>query len=118
MLSDNQKIGVLLTGLGSLFLLFGVLLFFDRALLAMGNVSGRLRAVCGAATAHARAFDSHRTAAVQILFLLGITLTIGPYKTLLFFKQRRRLVRMTSPGADVCCGRVFAFAVLLARSLV
>jgi hypothetical protein len=32
------EIGVLLVGVGVLFLLFGMMLFFDRALLAIGNV--------------------------------------------------------------------------------
>ncbi|KAI9802950.1 MAG: hypothetical protein M1825_002181 [Sarcosagium campestre] len=41
----------------------GVMLFFDRAMLAMGN----------------------------ILFVLGLTLIIGPQKTLLFFSRRQKL---------------------------
>jgi hypothetical protein len=32
------EIGVALTGLGALFLFLGMLFFFDRGLLAMGNV--------------------------------------------------------------------------------
>ncbi len=35
----SAEIGVGLTGLGFLFLMLGVLFFFDRGLLAMGNVS-------------------------------------------------------------------------------
>jgi hypothetical protein len=35
---SRSEIGVLLTGVGLLFLLFGMMLFFDRALLAIGDV--------------------------------------------------------------------------------
>eukprot|EP01089_Gocevia_fonbrunei_P001011 TRINITY_DN10969_c0_g1_i3.p1 TRINITY_DN10969_c0_g1~~TRINITY_DN10969_c0_g1_i3.p1 ORF type:complete len:115 (+),score=5.11 TRINITY_DN10969_c0_g1_i3:121-465(+) len=62
-LSDNQKIGILLTGFGLFFTVFGVLLFFDRGLLAIGN----------------------------LLFLLGVTLVIGPRKTYTFFFQMRKI---------------------------
>jgi hypothetical protein len=53
-LSDNQskfekevsnsfaEIGVLLTGIGLLFLFLGVVLFFDRGLLTIGDVSDDL----------------------------------------------------------------------------
>ncbi|KAF2457714.1 Got1-like family protein [Lineolata rhizophorae] len=62
-LSDTQKIGVAFCSGGGFFLLGGVMMFFDRAMLAMGN----------------------------ILFLLGLTLIIGPQKTLLFFARRQKL---------------------------
>eukprot|EP01087_Luapelamoeba_hula_P023799 TRINITY_DN882_c0_g1_i1.p1 TRINITY_DN882_c0_g1~~TRINITY_DN882_c0_g1_i1.p1 ORF type:complete len:145 (+),score=21.82 TRINITY_DN882_c0_g1_i1:219-653(+) len=61
--NDNQKIGILLTTFGVFFTLFGVLLFFDRGLLAIGN----------------------------LLFLAGITMVIGLRKTGAFFFQRRKL---------------------------
>ncbi|KAI9681505.1 MAG: Golgi Transport [Caeruleum heppii] len=48
---------------GGFFLIAGVILLFDRAMLAMGN----------------------------ILFILGLTLIIGPQKTLLFFARRQKL---------------------------
>jgi hypothetical protein len=35
--SDNAKIGILLVSLGLLFLSFGVLLFFDAGLMAIGE---------------------------------------------------------------------------------
>ncbi|KAK2067750.1 hypothetical protein P8C59_001461 [Phyllachora maydis] len=61
-LSDSQKIGVAFCSGGGFFLIGGVLLFFDRAMLAMGN----------------------------ILFLIGLTIIIGPAKTLVFFARRQK----------------------------
>jgi hypothetical protein len=40
----HTEIGVLLSGVGALFIMFGVMLFFDRALLALGNVRRGRRA--------------------------------------------------------------------------
>ncbi|KAJ9621296.1 Golgi Transport [Taxawa tesnikishii (nom. ined.)] len=62
-LSDSQKIGVAFCSGGGFFLIGGVLLFFDRAMLAMGN----------------------------ILFLFGISLLLGPQRTFLFFARRQKL---------------------------
>ncbi|CZT51054.1 probable protein GOT1 [Rhynchosporium secalis] len=62
-LSDSQKIGVAFCSGGGFFLIAGVFMFFDRAMLAMGN----------------------------ILFLLGLTIIIGPQKTALFFARRQKL---------------------------
>ncbi|KZF21215.1 Got1 family protein [Xylona heveae TC161] len=62
-LSDMQKIGVAFCSGGMFFLTGGVIMFFDRAMLAMGN----------------------------ILFLLGLTLIIGPQKTLYFFMRQQKL---------------------------
>ncbi|KAL5335089.1 vesicle transport protein [Aspergillus crustosus] len=62
-MTDNQKIGVIFCSGGGLFLVGGVLMFFDRSLLAMGN----------------------------ILFLIGLTLIIGFEKTLAFFSRRQKL---------------------------
>ncbi|KAI0396277.1 Got1-like family protein [Xylariaceae sp. FL0594] len=61
-LSDNQKIGVVFCSGGGFFLIGGVMLFFDRAMLAMGN----------------------------ILFLIGLTIIIGPQKTLVFFARKQK----------------------------
>ncbi|KAI9179064.1 hypothetical protein H9P43_005726 [Blastocladiella emersonii ATCC 22665] len=58
-----MKIGVGLTAFGSLFLLLGVLLFFDGGLLAIGN----------------------------ILFLGGVTMLIGLSKTVAFFARKNKL---------------------------
>ncbi|KAH9971072.1 putative GOT1-membrane protein required for ER to Golgi transport [Lactifluus volemus] len=62
-LTDMQKIGVGLTSFGALFMLLGVMLFFDGALLALGN----------------------------ILFLGGLFLIIGPQKTFYFFARKNKL---------------------------
>ncbi|CEH19177.1 got1-domain-containing protein [Ceraceosorus bombacis] len=62
-LTDQQKIGAALVSFGSLFLVLGILLFFDAALLALGNV----------------------------LFTAGITLLIGPQKTFYFFARKQKL---------------------------
>jgi len=61
-LSDMQKIGVAFCSGGGLFLFGGVLMFFDRAMLAMGN----------------------------ILFIIGLTLIIGMQKTFVFFARRQK----------------------------
>ncbi|KAB5540511.1 Got1/Sft2-like family-domain-containing protein [Coniochaeta sp. 2T2.1] len=61
-LSDSQKIGVAFCSGGGFFLIGGVLLFFDRAMLAMGNT----------------------------LFLIGLTVIIGPAKTMLFFARKNK----------------------------
>ena len=47
---------------GGFFFLLGLILFFDRALLAMGN----------------------------ILFLVGITLLLGPQRTFVFFARKQK----------------------------
>ncbi|EON64614.1 hypothetical protein W97_03847 [Coniosporium apollinis CBS 100218] len=61
-LTDMQKIGIACCSGGGFFFIGGVILFFDRAMLAMGN----------------------------ILFLLGLTLIIGLQKTALFFARRQK----------------------------
>ncbi|UZJ52198.1 hypothetical protein CBS101457_001518 [Exobasidium rhododendri] len=62
-LTDQQKIGAALVSFGVLFLFLGIILFFDAALLALGNV----------------------------LFTSGITLLIGPQKTFYFFARKEKL---------------------------
>ncbi|KAN0116400.1 Got1 domain containing protein [Russula decolorans] len=62
-LTDMQKIGVGLTSFGALFMMLGIMLFFDGALLALGN----------------------------ILFLGGLFLIIGPQKTFYFFSRKNKL---------------------------
>ncbi|KAI5275286.1 Got1-domain-containing protein [Aureobasidium subglaciale] len=62
-LSDSQKIGVVFCSGGGFFLIGGVIMFFDRSMLAMGN----------------------------ILFLAGITLLLGVQRTFLFFARRQKI---------------------------
>lgn len=62
-LTDSQKIGMGLTGFGVFFLFFGMILFFDKALLAIGN----------------------------ILFVVGLAFVIGLERTFRFFFQRHKL---------------------------
>lgn len=62
-LTDSQKIGMGLTGFGVFFLFFGMILFFDKALLAIGN----------------------------ILFVAGLSFVIGLERTFRFFFQRHKM---------------------------
>ncbi|XP_013403133.1 vesicle transport protein GOT1B [Lingula anatina] len=61
--TDFQKIGVGLAGFGVAFLFLGVLFFFDKGLLAIGN----------------------------ILFISGLAFVIGLERTVRFFFQRHKL---------------------------
>ena len=63
LVSDNTKLGTGLLFLGCIFLFLGCLFMFDAGLLALGD----------------------------ILFLTGLTLTIGPARTLRFFSRKDRL---------------------------
>lgn len=58
----RAEIGVAFCSGGGFFFVFGLILFFDRALLAMGN----------------------------ILFLIGITLLLGPQRTFVFFARKNK----------------------------
>ncbi|KAL6263174.1 hypothetical protein P5V15_005976 [Pogonomyrmex californicus] len=61
--TDTQKIGVGLAAFGISFLFLGILLLFDKGLLAIGN----------------------------LLFISGLACVIGPWRTLNFFFQRHKL---------------------------
>lgn len=60
--TDVRKIGIGLTAFGLAFSVMGVALFFDKGLLAMGNV----------------------------LYLAGVMMIIGPTRSVRFFFQRRK----------------------------
>jgi len=62
-ISDFQKIGVGLAGFGITFLFLGMILFFDKGLLAIGN----------------------------ILFICGLAFVIGLERTFRFFFQQHKL---------------------------
>ncbi|XP_050521987.1 vesicle transport protein GOT1B isoform X1 [Daktulosphaira vitifoliae] len=62
-ITDLQKIGVGLAGFGITFLFLGMLLLFDKGLLAIGN----------------------------ILFIVGLSCVIGVTRTLKFFFQRHKI---------------------------
>ncbi|KAL6500039.1 Golgi Transport [Orobanche gracilis] len=59
-MNDRKKIGLGLTGFGVFFSIFGIIFFFDKGLLAMGN----------------------------ILFFSGVSLTIGLKSSAQFFMKR------------------------------
>lgn len=63
MIDEWQRVGLIVTAFGLFFLLFGVLMMFDRALLAFGN----------------------------LLFVTGVALVIGFQKTYAFFFQARKI---------------------------
>ncbi|XP_017104586.1 vesicle transport protein GOT1B isoform X2 [Drosophila bipectinata] len=67
-ITDLQKIGIGLAGFGISFLFFGMLLLFDKGLLAIGN----------------------------ILFLSGLGCVIGVERTLRFFFQRHKVKGTTA----------------------
>ncbi|XP_031629024.1 vesicle transport protein GOT1B isoform X1 [Contarinia nasturtii] len=62
-ITDTQKIGVGLAGFGVAFVFLGVLLLFDKGLLAIGN----------------------------ILFICGLACIIGLERTFRFFVQRKKI---------------------------
>ncbi|XP_057518771.1 vesicle transport protein GOT1-like isoform X2 [Amaranthus tricolor] len=70
-MDDRKKIGLGLTGFGIFFTFLGVMLLFDKGLLAMGN----------------------------ILFLSGVALTIGLKSTLGFFTKPQNFKGTISFGA-------------------
>merc|ERR1719270_601476 len=61
--SENKKIGLILTGAGSIFLVLGVIFFFNTRMLILGN----------------------------FLFICGMTVLIGVKNTLNFFFRMKRI---------------------------
>ena len=66
-ITDMQKIGVVFSGLGLTFIFFGMILLFDRGLLALGN----------------------------IMFVTGLVLVVGVQRTVSFFFQRHKIKATT-----------------------
>jgi hypothetical protein len=62
-------------------MVLGVILFFDGALLALGNVRAMLLAC----------YDHGRGVRQQVLFISGLTLIIGPQKTFYFFARKQKI---------------------------
>lgn len=81
LLELHVEIGVALTTFGALFMFLGVILFFDGALLALGNVC----------VYKAYRLMNAQLSSIQVLFLSGITLIIGPQKTFYFFARKNKL---------------------------
>lgn len=102
---SSAEIGVGLTGFGFLFTFLGVIFFFDKGLLAMGNVGGWKQLADAGMPAVRRtiwllsgglAWDcltmhlqDCRLASVQILFVAGVAMTIGTQATIRFFMRRK-----------------------------
>jgi len=86
---SSTEIGVALTTFGALFMLLGVMLFFDGALLALGNVCLFLlpRLFPPLPDIRYNRFCFPR----QILFVSGLTLIIGPQKTFYFFARKQKI---------------------------
>ncbi|XP_070763756.1 golgi transport 1Bb isoform X1 [Enoplosus armatus] len=93
-LTDSQKIGMGLTGFGVFFLFFGMMLFFDKALLAIGNVSRSITPLPHCVTVK---HLPHTVIVLfaQILFVSGLSFVIGLERTFRFFFQRHK-VKATS----------------------
>jgi len=72
--TDTQKIGVGLAGFGVFFLFLGMLLLFDKSLLALGN----------------------------ILFICGLACVIGLERTFRFFFQRHKVKASISFFGGIC----------------
>ncbi|KAJ0779096.1 putative vesicle transport protein, Got1/SFT2 [Helianthus annuus] len=72
-MNELKKIGLGLIGFGVFFLFFGVIFFFDKGLLAIGNLltKGQFYSVL-----------------TQILFVSGVMTTIGVQSSLQFFTKR------------------------------
>ncbi|XP_020581259.1 vesicle transport protein GOT1-like isoform X2 [Phalaenopsis equestris] len=71
--NDTKKIGIGLTGFGVFFSFLGIIFFFDKGLLAMGN----------------------------ILFLAGLMLTIGLKSTMQFFVKPKNYKGTASFGSGL-----------------
>lgn len=83
-LISSTEIGMGLTGFGVFFLLFGMVLFFDKALLAIGNVSYFSKNTWYSIS---RSGSDELPFFAQILFVSGLSFVIGLERTFRFFFQ-------------------------------
>ena len=93
-LAPCAEIGIGLTGAGLLFMLLGMMMFFDKGLLAMGNVR---RVLSGPRLHIAATVLTVTPLHLQILFLSGVMMIIGINKTFRFFFQKRKLKGGSAP---------------------
>jgi len=84
------EIGMGLTGFGVFFLFFGMVLFFDKALLAIGNVSWPMTPLPLRPTVR-HLPHLPRVSVVQILFVSGLSFVIGLERTFRFFFQKHKV---------------------------
>ncbi|KAF7146551.1 hypothetical protein RHSIM_Rhsim04G0067300 [Rhododendron simsii] len=80
-MNDHNKIGLGLTGFGVFFSFLGVIFFFDKGLLAMGNLIVDLMPAACRTLGYVVILD-------QILFISRVTLTIGLKSSMQFFTKR------------------------------
>lgn len=88
----RAEIGVALTGAGVFFLFLGVVLLFDKALLAFGNVRCERERVAAARASHGPPHARH-VPRWQLMFLAGVLMLIGLERTRAFFFQQRKAAR-------------------------
>ena len=91
-LSTYAEIGLGLTAFGVMFVILGMILFFDRGLIAMGNVSCHLRSSCLETSWLLMSSSCHvdiLPTSMQLLFLAGLSTTIGFHSTVQFFTRRK-----------------------------
>lgn len=85
------EIGVGLVAFGVSFLFLGMLLLFDKGLLAIGNVRVALAYVFCIVEQCALLHRPKLIVSIQILFISGLACVIGPKRTLSFFFQRHKI---------------------------
>jgi hypothetical protein len=98
-MNDLQKIGIGLTGFGVFFSFLGIIFFFDKGLLAMGNVS--LLETFAEFFEDLSQWNVYACGTFQILFLSGLGLTIGLKSTLQFFTKPKNYKGTISFGAGL-----------------
>ncbi|KAJ6420626.1 hypothetical protein OIU84_028054 [Salix udensis] len=105
-MTDRKKIGLGLTGFGIFFSFLGIVFFFDKGFLAMGNVSAMpcMHACIGVAL-FCLCYDISLTLLLSLRYLTrsfsfsGVSLTIGPKSTMEFFMKRQNFKGTISFGA-------------------